>query len=172
MRNFIILSMILNLCSCKQEVLTMNAEESIRLDSLQLTKMIAVRENAMINKDIKTAVSQFTEDVTWINSQGYFFEGKREVRKFHNMLANNDSLDYYYKAGNPRIRVLDDNNALAYYSWKMFWYRREFPTDTIKKEIGLMTLKAKKIENNWKWVAITNQYTPWFYDKIEPVFID
>lgn len=88
------------------------------------------------------------------------------------MLAGNDSLDYYYEAGKPRIRIIDPENALAYYFWKMFWYKKENPKDTIIKEIGLMTLSAKKFDHRWKWIAVTNQHTPWFYDRIEPVFID
>ena len=144
-------------------------ESSVKASLIQL---INERENAMIDKDVTTAVSQFSEDVTWINSQGYYFEGKEVVEKFHNMLAENDSLDYYYEAGTPRIRVLDAQNALAYYSWKMFWYRKEMPTDTVTKEIGLMTLNARKYGTEWKWNAITNQHTPWFYDSIDPIPIE
>ena len=47
--------------------------------SMQLADMISVREKAMIEKDIATAMSQFDEDATWINSQGYFFEGKKNA---------------------------------------------------------------------------------------------
>lgn len=74
-------------------------------------------------------MSQFDEDATWINSQGYFFEGKGNVLEFHQMLAGNDSLDYFYEAGVPRIRILDSSNAIAYYSWKMFWYEKGAPQD-------------------------------------------
>ena len=172
MKNSILIILILSLLSCKQEITMKNNEPSNKIDSLELIKMISQREKAMINKDIETAMSQFSEDITWINSQGYYFEGKDEVLKFHNMLAENDSLDYYYKAGVPKIRIIDLDNAIAYYSWKMFWYKRENPKDTVNKEIGLMTLTAKKYENKWKWIAITNQHTPWFYDEIEPVSID
>ena len=42
-------------------------------DSLTLATMITEREQAMINKDISSALSQFSEDATWINSQGYYF---------------------------------------------------------------------------------------------------
>ena len=59
--------------------------------------MISERESAMIEKDLDSAMSQFSNDVTWINSQGYYFQGKNEVLNFHNMLAQNDSLDYYLK---------------------------------------------------------------------------
>ena len=134
--------------------------------------MIAIREKAMVEKDIEKAMSQFSDDVTWINSQGYYFEGKNEVLKFHNMLAQNDSLDYYYEGGLPKIRIINNNNAIAYYSWKMFWFKKDNKTDTINREIGLMTLNAEKTRNKWKWIAITNQHTPWFYNSIEPVFID
>jgi uncharacterized protein (TIGR02246 family) len=172
MKKLLLIILVSTSFSCKKEVSTTTNQESRNADSLKLVKMITEREKAMINKDINIAMSQFTEDVTWINSQGYYFQGKSEVLKFHNMLAENDSLDYYYKAGIPRIRIIDFDNAIAYYSWKMFWYKKEAPTDTIKKEIGLMTLTAKKNKDNWKWIAITNQHTPWFYDEIEPVFID
>jgi hypothetical protein len=53
----------------------------------------------MINKDIETAMSQFTDDATWINSVGTFYEGKTSLFKFHNMLSSNDSLGYYLEAG-------------------------------------------------------------------------
>lgn len=170
MRTTILLLLILFIaCNTNNEIPTESSEDSI---NQALIELINEREQAMINKDIATAVNQFSDDVTWINSQGYYFEGKEVVEKFHDMLAGNDSLDYYYEAGQPRIRVLDENNALAYYSWKMFWYRKDMPTDTTKKEIGLMTLNATKYGNEWKWCAITNQHTPWFYDSIEPIPIE
>ena len=162
----------MSLWSCKQSDVPGNKQVSIKGDSLMLVKMISEREKAMIDKDINQAMSQFSEDITWVNSQGYYFEGKGEVLKFHNMLAQNDSLDYYYRAGIPKVRIIDVDNAVAYYSWKMFWYKRENPKDTVNKEIGLMSLTARKIENQWKWIAITNQHTPWYYDEIEPVTID
>ncbi len=149
-----------------------NGVYSISADSLQLAHMISGREKAMIEKDIQSAMSQFTDDATWINSQGYFFEGKKNVREFHNMLAGNDSLDYFYKAGVPRIRVIDSSNAIAYYAWKMFWYSKINPADTVNREIGLMTLTAQKRLGQWYWIAVTNQHTPWFYDVIDPVTID
>jgi len=158
--------------SCDTGVSTTSKQTSSKEDSLLLVKMIVDRESAMIKKDINSVLDQFSEDITWINSQGYYFQGKNEVQKFHNMMAQNDTLDYYYKAGIPRIRIVDMDNAIAYYSWKMFWYKKQTPSDTITREIGLMTLTAKKKNNRWKWIAITNQHTPWFYDEIEPVFMD
>jgi uncharacterized protein (TIGR02246 family) len=146
-----------------------NTEEIV---SMRLTEMIAVREKAMIEKDIETAMGQFDEDSTWINSQGYFFEGKTNVLAFHRMLASNDSLDYIYEAGIPKVRVLDSSNAIAYYSWKMFWHEKESPQDIINREIGLMTLSAQKRAGEWYWIAVTNQHTPSFYDVIEPTTID
>ncbi len=146
--------------------------ESFKKDSIVLAQMIDIREQAMIRKNIRSAIDQFADDVTWINSQGYFFKGKEEVKKFHFMLSGNDSLDYYYEAGKPLIRVTDQNNALAYYSWKMFWFRKENPADTTFKEIGLMTLNAQKMDDEWKWTAITNQHTPWFYEEIIPLTVE
>jgi len=159
--------------SCQPEIPdNQTGMNSLQLDSLQLLEMISIREKSMIEKDIATAMSQFSQDATWINSQGYFFEGKYNVLKFHNMLAGNDSLDYYYEAGVPRVRVIDNHNALVYYSWKMFWYKRSYPSDTTNKELGLMTLTAQKRKGNWYWVAITNQHIPWFYKEIAPVTIE
>jgi len=134
--------------------------------------MIAVREKAMIEKDIDTAMSQFSDDATWINSQGYFFEGKRNVLEFHSMLAGKETEDYVYEAGEPRIRLIDSSNAIAYYSWKMFWFKKDNPEDIFNKEIGLMTLTAQKRQGQWLWVAVTNQHTPWFYETIDPVTVD
>ena len=169
----ILLTISITICilSCTQNQSKLNIDNA-KLDSTVLSNMIMDRENAMINKDINIAMSQFSENATWINSQGYYFEGKEEVIKFHNMLAGNDSLDYYYEAGKPKIRIIDNNNAIVYYGWKMFWYKKLNKNDTINKEIGLMSLTAKKNNNSWKWIAVTNQYTPWFYDKIEPAWID
>lgn len=138
----------------------------------RLAEMITVREKAMIEKDIHTAMSQFSDDATWINSQGYFFEGKQSVLEFHNMLAGRESLDYTYEAGEPRIRLLDSSNAIAYYSWKMFWFRKDNPAEITNEEIGLMTLTAQKRQGQWYWVAVTNQHTPWFYEAVDPVTID
>ena len=160
----------LHLSSCDNNLHGVShSEGNQKRDSIELVEMISARERAMIQKDIKLAMDQFSEDATWINSQGYYFEGKDNVSKFHSMLAQNDSLDYYYEVGQPRIRILDSKNALAYYSWKMFWYKKDTPKDTTFKEIGLMTLNAGKSNNEWKWIAVTNQHTPWFYRDIEPV---
>ena len=142
------------------------------LISQKLTNMILEREKAMIDKDINSAMSQFSDDITWINSQGYFFEGKQNVLEFHNMLANNATQDYYYEAGQPRIRIINSNSAIAYYSWKMFWFDKGKPKAINKKEIGLMTLSAEKRNGAWYWIAVTNQHTPWFYETIDAVTID
>ena len=144
----------------------------VESDEELLVGMIAVREKAMIEKDIATAMAQFSEDATWINSQGYYFEGKKNVLEFHGMLAENATRDYTYETGTPRVRLIDSSNAIAYYSWKMFWFERGVPEVIVNKEIGLMTLTAQKREGEWFWIAVTNQHTPWFYDLIEPVTID
>lgn len=159
-------------CDSKKPSISDESNHNIQKDSLAIAQMISVREQSMIDKDIDLAMGQFSEDATWINSQGYYFEGKNNVSKFHSMLTGNDSLDYYYKTGHPRIRIIDSKNALAYYSWKMFWYKKEIPADTTIKEIGLMTLTAHKQKNKWKWVAVTNQHTPWFYENVAPVSTD
>ena len=141
-------------------------------DAARLAGMIAVRERAMVEKDIETAMSQFSDDATWINSQGYYFEGKDNVREFHAMLAGNTTRDYHYQAGEPRIRLIDPSNAIVYYSWKMRWFEKDDPDTIVHDEIGLMTLAAQKRQGQWQWVAVTNQHTPWFYETIDPVTVD
>lgn len=172
MKIYLLISILLIFSSQNESPQQAFISNSFKSDSLQLLEMISHREDAMINKDLDVAMAQFTENATWINSQGYYFEGIDEVKKFHRMLADNDSRDYYYEAGTPRIRITDQHNALVYYSWKMFWYKKANKTDTTFKEIGLMTLVAQKQKNEWKWIAVTNQHTPWFYERIDPVKID
>ena len=168
----IVLTAIFLATACRKQEARTALGNTVAQDSFQLAQMISEREVAMITKNMGLAMDQFSEEATWINSQGYFFEGKEEVEKFHGMLSGNDSLDYYYEAGIPRIQVLDSKNAIAYYSWKMFWYKKEIPTDTTFKEIGLMTLHAQKQQGVWKWCAVTNQHTPWFYEEIRPVTVE
>jgi len=133
--------------------------------------MIKIREQAMVNKEVGLAMLQFSDDITWINSQGYFFEGKKSVLEFHEMLVNNKTSDYFYEAGSPRVRIIGPNNAIVYYSWKMFWFDIGHPKEVKKKEIGLMTLSAQKQQGKWYWVAVTNQHTPWFYEAIDIVTV-
>jgi uncharacterized protein (TIGR02246 family) len=136
-----------------------------------LTNMVTQRERAMQAKNASLAMEQFSDDATWINSQGYYFEGKAAVAKFHAMLTQDPQRDYRYEAGTPRIRLLDSSNAIVYYSWRMTWFERENPEKVIKPEVGLMTLNAQKRDGKWYWVAITVQHTPWFYQSIEPEHI-
>ena len=168
------ISLLLSLMiSCNQQNPGADLDKKNRAeDSLAIRSMISTRERAMIDKNLELALAQFSEQATWINSQGYYFKGKEHIRQFHKMLAGNDSLDYFYEAGQPRIRMIDKHNALAYYGWKMFWFKKESKVDTTFKEIGLMTLSAHKKNNKWLWVAVTNQHTPWFYSAIEAVSID
>ena len=96
---------------------------SLEQDSLVLRDMIKTRERSMIDRDLPTAMSQFSSDATWINSQGYYFVGKEEIGRFHNMLASADTVDYFYEAGQPYIRMVDPKNALVYYGGKCFGSR-------------------------------------------------
>ncbi|MBT4519574.1 MAG: nuclear transport factor 2 family protein [Halieaceae bacterium] len=168
------LLLLLPLFFCGNSMATQNALDSSSnsKDIATLTNMIEQREHAMISRDIGTAMSQFSEDITWINSQGYLFEGKQSVLEFHTMLANNKTLDYSYEAGKPRIRITGPNSAIVYYSWKMFWFSKGQPDEISNKEIGLMTLSAQKQRGEWHWIAVTNQHTPWFYETIDAATID
>ena len=84
---------------------TQDGAYSNSADSRQLAEMIAVREKAMIEKDIDTAMSQFSDDATWINSQGYFFEGKQNVLEFHSMLAGRVSARRISSTGGSRSHM-------------------------------------------------------------------
>jgi uncharacterized protein (TIGR02246 family) len=146
------------LSSCKQEI--KQNVTSTASDSVQLINMVSVRETAMKNHDIKTVMNQFSEDATFINSAGHYFSNKTEINEFHLTLAKMDSFNYYYTAGKVKVRLLDNDNALVYYPWRMDWYSVLNPKDTLEKEVGLMTLSAQKRNNRWLWIAITNQHTP------------
>jgi uncharacterized protein (TIGR02246 family) len=145
--------------------------QEIASDLETLTNMVTQRERAMQAKNASQAMEQFSDDATWVNSQGYYFEGKSAVAKFHAMLTQDPQRDYHYEVGTPRVRLLDSSNAIVYYSWKMTWFERGDPEEIINPEVGLMTLNAQKRDGKWYWVAITVQHTPWFYQSIEPEHI-
>ena len=48
----------------------------------------------------------------------------------------------------------------------MDWFKISNQKDTIEKEIRLMTLTAQKRNNQWQWVAITNQQTLEYFDDL------
>jgi len=142
--------------------------QEVSSDVEDLTNLVIHRERAMRAKNASLAMEQFSDDSTWINSQGYYFEGKSAVAKFHTKLTQDPTRDYHYEAGKPRVRLLDTSNAVVYYSWKMTWFERDNPNKVINPEVGLMTLNAQKRNGQWYWVAVTVQHTPWFYQSIEP----
>ena len=135
-------------------------------DSLNLVKMINVREKAMKKKDLNAVMAQFSDDATFINGGGYYYANKMEIEAFHKGLIQTDTVSYYYKAGYVHVRILDSSNALVYYPNRMDWYNISNPKDTVEKEIRLMTLTAKKRDGIWQWVAITNQETPEYFDDL------
>jgi len=138
-------------------------------DIAALEQMIHDRETAMIDHDVEAALSQFAEDATWVNSQGYYFVGIDSVREFHRYLAQNTERDYEYIAGEPLVRLLDETNAVVYYGWRMIWHEPGNRDNVITDEIGIMTLTAQQRNGEWKWVAVTVQHTPYFYEEIEPI---
>ena len=170
MKHALLVLLVMSAASSCERATTSGPGGATRADSLQIAQMIAERERTMIDKELGPALEQFADDATWINSQGYYFQGREVIRDFHEMLVAKS--DYHYEAGEPRIRVTDAENAIAYYSWKMYWLGGESGTDTTMKEIGLMTLSAQKRDGVWRWIAVTNQHTPWFYESVEPVVIE
>ena len=154
------------LCSCDPNKADRDAKINSTNDSLALVKMVNERENAMKKKDLATVMAQFSDDATFINAAGYYCANKDEIEKFHDGLTHMDSVGYYYKAGNVQVRILDRKNALVYYPWRMDWFEISNPDDTLKKEVGLMTLTAQKRNDKWLWVAVTNQHTQEYFDDL------
>lgn len=138
-------------------------------DIAALEQMIHDRAIAMADHDIDAALSQFAEDATWVNSQGYYFVGHEMITQFHRYLAQNAERDYLYTAGEPLVRLLDETNAIVYYGWRMLWHEPGDRENIINDEIGIMTLTAQKRDGEWQWVAVTVQHTPYFYEEIEPI---
>jgi len=140
-------------------------------DVEQLLTLVNEREDAMQTKNLSLAMKNFSKDIVWINSQGYYFKGFDSVKDLHNMMMTDKSRDYQYSIGKPLVKILDRNNAIVYYPWRMLWHKPQNISDVVFDEVGLMTLNASKSSGHWKWVAITVQHTPWFYETIEPVEI-
>jgi len=161
----IIFSLLL-LNSCGNNNTQLKEISSSTNDSLILIEMVHTRENAMKNKDISTVMSQFSDDATFINGEGYYLANKAEITAFHKGLTQSDSVGYYYLAGHAHVRMLDNKNALVYYPGRMDWYNVSNPKDTIEKETRLMTLSAQKRNGIWQWVAITNQQIPEYFDDL------
>jgi uncharacterized protein (TIGR02246 family) len=128
--------------------------------------MVRDRETAMKNKDLESVMKQFSDDATWINSEGFYYANKKEIETFHYNLTHQDSIGYHYLAGKVKIRMVDNNDAIVNYPWRMDWFNTFNPSDTLEKEVGLMTLSAQKRNEKWWWIAVTNQYTPVFFNDL------
>ena len=152
--------------SCQTKKASDKIENSRNNDSVSLLQMVQVREKAMKEKDIKTIMTQFRDDATWINSGGFYFKNKQQIERFHTNLTHMDTVGYTYKAGKPTVKILNSEFALVYYPWEMDWYRLASPNDTMR-EVGLMSLTAQKDQTGWKWNAVTNQHTEEYFDHLE-----
>jgi hypothetical protein len=135
-------------------------------DSLILLNMVQNRQVAMKRKDVPAMLKQFSDDATFINPSGYFYENKAEIEAYHNTLTHLDTITYYYSTGSVELRMLDANNALIYYPWRMDWYNIAHPADTLYQEFGLFTITAQKRNTTWYWIAVTDQHTPEFFDDL------
>ncbi len=135
-------------------------------DSLILLSMVQARQFAMEKKDIPGVMKQFADDATFINPAGYFYGNKKEIESYYNTLTHLDSINYNYSTGSVELRMLDSDNALIYYPWRMDWYHLAHPADTLYKEFGLFSITAQKRNTNWYWIAVTDQHTPDFFDDL------
>lgn len=183
--------------SCK----TMNNDEKIKEafkeDSVALVKMVRDRAVARGKHDIIAELSQFSDDATFINSDGLLLPDKKAIENhLKESNASGDSSETFeiklseiqpptgvllyrnfkggwidlcdqYTAGNIKIRIIDKNNALVYYPWRIDSFLRSNPKDTIISEIGLMTLSAQRRNDQWFWIAITNQHTPEYFNDLD-----
>lgn len=135
-------------------------------DSLILLSMIQTRQISMKKKDMPAVMKQFADDATFINPAGYFYQNKKEIESYYNTVTHLDSINYYYSTGSLELRMLDGNNALIYYPWRMDWFNIAKPADTLYKEYGLFTITAQKRNTTWYWIAVTDQHTPDFFDDL------
>ncbi len=131
-----------------------------------MTRMVREREAAMKAGDVSSVMAQFSEDATFINSNGYYCADKSEVEAFHKQIMFRESVGYKYLAGRVTVRLLDESNALVYYPWKMDFFYVATPKEFFHKETGLMTLSAQKRKGRWIWVAVTNHHTPEFFEDL------
>jgi hypothetical protein len=134
-------------------------------DKSELVYMIQAREKAMIHHDLNTIVKQFDTNAIFINGNGFYFDGIKEISAFHNSMFLNDSLTYTYKIGTTTIRPITENVVVIYYPWQQNWTLKNIQSDTLR-EIGLMTIVATKNANAWKWNSITNQRTKDFFEDV------
>lgn len=182
------------LSSCKINTTDSETKDAFNRDSLILVNMVRVRAAAREKNDIITEMSQFSADATFISGSGSYLGSKEEIDSHLN--TKKDSSRYFeinldeskpptgvklyknikyrevdrrshYKIGNVKVRILDQNNALVYYPWRIDAYIFSNPQDTIFTETGLMTLSAQKRKGKWFWVAITNQLTEDFFQDLE-----
>ena len=182
--------------SCSKINNDKKAKDIFTKDSLALVKMVRERAIAREKHDIIAELSQFSDDATFINSDGLLLPDKKAIEK-HLKAANSSSdssetfeinlseikpptgvllyrnfkgrwvdLCDHYTAGNIKIRIIDINNALVYYPWRIDSFLCSNPKDTIISEIGLMTLCAQKRNSIWLWIAITNQHTPEYFNDL------
>jgi hypothetical protein len=185
------------LFSCKTMKNDEKLKDAFKDDSLALVKMVRDRAIAREKHDIIAELSQFSDDATFINSDGLLLPDKKAIEKhLKESNASGDSsetfeiklseihpptgvllyrnfkgrwIDLYdhYIAGNIKIRIIDKNNALVYYPWRIDSFLRSNPKDTIISEIGLMTLSAQRRNDQWFWIAITNQHTPEYFNDLD-----
>ena len=157
----LLISLLLLACNVKRKT----DVQSFSADSLMLVKMVGDRVHAMQQKDLNKVMIQFSDDATFINSAGYYMRNKKEIEQFHRAMLQNDSISFEYTAGVPHIRVLSDEYALAYYSWKILWTPLKTPKETVT-ETGLISLTARKTGGLWYWMAVSNQHTPEYFNDL------
>jgi hypothetical protein len=183
--------------SCKGMKNDEKLKDAFKEDSLALVKMVRERAIAREKHDIITELSQFSDDATFINSDGLLLPDKKAIENhlkatnssddssetfeinlselnpltgvllYRNFTGKWSDLSDHYTAGNIKIRIIDKNNALVYYPWRIDSFVSSNPKDTIISEIGLMTLSAQRRNDQWFWIAITNQHTPEYFNDLD-----
>jgi uncharacterized protein (TIGR02246 family) len=132
-------------------------------DSVALAKTVVDYIEATKRNDRRGELAVFADDATFITTSGRYIGGIKALEAFYdNLVGTTDSVRYVN--GAPAVRLLDDRNALVYYTWKINWYWRGRPP--MLDDIGMMTITAQKRGDRWYWLAITSQRLPEFVDQI------
>jgi hypothetical protein len=67
----------LNSCDTNDNNTEASKKNNLKKDSLILIKMVHARESAMKKKDIDAVMTQFSDDATFINGEGYYLPTRR-----------------------------------------------------------------------------------------------
>lgn len=134
-----------------------------RVDSLAIARTVLDYVEATRQQNVTGELASFTDDATFITTNGRYIAGKRQLEAFYaGLVGTTDSI--HYRNGSPVVRMLDAHNAVVYYTWEVDWYRSRGNSNL--NDIGMMTISVQQRDGKWQWVALTSQRMPEFFDMI------